>query len=263
MKSSVVKQQPAPAAFAGKVALVTGAANGIGRATALAFGRAGAHVVVADTSVDGGHATAAMIVENGGKALFVNTNVTRASEVEALIEKTVATYGRLDCAFNNAGIEEECLPLADADDALFDRIMNVNVKGTWLCMKYEIRQMIKQGGGVIVNTASLAGLVGSPSQSIYTASKHAVIGLTKAAAIEYGRHGIRINSVCPGMVNTQMLARALEREPQREKKLRNVHPIGRFAEPSEIADAALWLCSDQSSFVNGHQLAVDGGLTAI
>jgi NAD(P)-dependent dehydrogenase (short-subunit alcohol dehydrogenase family) len=249
--------------FQGKVVLVTGGAGGIGRAAALAFGSAGACVVVADMSVDGGHATAAMIVEAGGKALFVQTNVTRASEVEALIDKTVAMYGRLDCAFNNAGIEEEHLPLAEADEALFDRIMSVNVKGAWLCMKYEIRQMLKQGGGAIVNTASVAGLVGAPTQPIYAASKHAVVGMTKTAAAEYGRANIRINSVCPGAVKTPMLARALEREPQRENELRNINPIGRFGEASEIANAALWLCSDQASFVTGHQLAVDGGLTAI
>ncbi|MDQ1834182.1 SDR family oxidoreductase [Massilia scottii] len=259
----MAREKQKESSFEGKVVLVTGAAGGIGRAAAVAFGRAGACVVVADTSVDGGHATAAMIVENGGKALFVQCNVTRAAEVEALIDKTVAYYGRLDCAFNNAGVEEEHLPLADADEALFDRIMNVNVKGTWLCMKYEIRQMLKQGSGSIVNTASVAGLVGAPTQPIYAASKHAVVGMTKTAAAEYAREGIRINSVCPGVVNTPMMGRALEREPLREKKLRNVHPMGRFAEPVEIANAAMWLCSDQSSFVTGHQLAVDGGLTAI
>ena len=249
--------------FAGKVVLVTGAASGIGRAAALAFGRAGATVVVADTSVDGGHATAAMIVEQGGKALFVHTNVTRANEVEALIDKTVAMYGRLDCAFNNAGVEDEAGQLGDTDEDAFDRIVNVNLKGAWLCMKYEIRQMLKQGGGSIVNTASVAGLVGAPTQPIYAATKHAVVGLTKTAAVEYAAEGIRINSVCPGVINTPTMARALKREPQREDKLRKGHPIGRFGEPSEIANAALWLCSEQSSFVTGHQLAVDGGLTAI
>jgi NAD(P)-dependent dehydrogenase (short-subunit alcohol dehydrogenase family) len=256
-------KQPRDTAFDGKVVLVTGAAGGIGRATALAFGRAGACVVVADMSVDGGHATAAMIVEAGGKALFVQTNVTRAAEVEALIDKTVSYYGRLDCAFNNAGVEEEYLLLADTDEAVFDRIMNVNVKGTWLCMKYQIRQMLKQeGGGAIVNTASVAGLVGAPTQAAYAASKHAVVGMTKTAAAEYGRDGIRVNSVCPGVINTPMLARALERDPTRQKKLRNLHPIGRFGDAAEIANAALWLCSEQASFVTGHQLAVDGGLTA-
>jgi NAD(P)-dependent dehydrogenase (short-subunit alcohol dehydrogenase family) len=255
---------PRDTAFDGKVVLVTGAAGGVGRAAALAFGRSGACVVVADMSVDGGHATAAMIVEAGGKALFVQTNVTRAAEVEALIDKTVSYYGRLDCAFNNAGAEEEELLLADTDEAMFDRIVNVNVKGTWLCMKYQIRQMLKQeGGGAIVNTASVAGLVGAPTQAAYAASKHAVVGMTKTAAAEYGRDGIRVNSVCPGVINTPMLARALERDPTRQKKLRNLHPIGRFGDAAEIANAALWLCSAQASFVTGHQLAVDGGLTAI
>jgi NAD(P)-dependent dehydrogenase (short-subunit alcohol dehydrogenase family) len=258
-----VKNVQQAAAFQGKVILITGAAGGIGRAAALAFGRAGASVVVADVSVEGGHATAAMIVEAGGKALFVQANVSRAAEVEALIDKTVAYYGRLDCAFNNAGIEEEHLALADTDEALYDRIMGVNVKGAWLCMKYEIRQMLKQGGGVIVNTASVAGLVGAPTQAIYAASKHAVVGMTKTAAAEYGRMGIRINSICPGVIKTSMLTRALAREPKREKGLRNAHPMGRFGEVADVANAAMWLCSDQSSFVTGHQLTVDGGLTAI
>jgi NAD(P)-dependent dehydrogenase (short-subunit alcohol dehydrogenase family) len=257
------KQQPAAISFAGKVALVTGAASGIGRATALAFGRAGACVVIADTAVDGGHATAAMIVEAGGKALYVNANVTRASEVEALVEKTVNYYGRIDCAVNNAGIEEPQQSLADGDEAQFDRIMGVNVKGVWLGMKYQLRQMVEQGGGVIVNMASSTGLVGSPVHAIEAASKHAVVGMTRSAAVEYARSGIRVNSVCPGAVRTPMLARALEREPQIEKKLKAAHPAGRFAEPAEIANAVLWLCSEQSSFVTGHQLAVDGGLTAL
>jgi NAD(P)-dependent dehydrogenase (short-subunit alcohol dehydrogenase family) len=259
----ISKQQPGASSFAGKVVLVTGAAGGIGRAIALAFGRAGACVVVADTSVDGGHATAAMIVEAGGKALFVQSNVTRAHEVEALIDKAVSYYGRLDCAVNNAGIEDEQQSLADGDDAQFDRIMGVNVKGVWLCMKHELRQMLAQGGGVIVNMASVSGLVGAPSRPIYAASKHAVIGLTRSAAAEYARAGIRINSLCPGGVKTPVLARALERDGAAEKKLKAAHPMGRLAEPAEIANAALWLCSEQSSFVTGHQLAVDGGLTAI
>ena len=259
----MLKVKQKDTSFQGKVVLVTGAAGGVGRAAAIAFGRAGATVVVADTSVDGGHATAAMIVENGGKALFVQCNVTRAAEVEALIDKTVAVYGRLDCAFNNAGIAEDEGGLEAADEDAFDRIVNVNLKGAWLCMKYEIRQMLKQGGGAIVNTASVAGLVGTPSQPIYAATKHAVVGLTKTAAAEYAAEGIRINSVCPGIINTPTMARLLAREPQRGDQLRRGYPIGRFGEASEIANAALWLCSEQSSFVTGHQLAVDGGLTAI
>jgi NAD(P)-dependent dehydrogenase (short-subunit alcohol dehydrogenase family) len=254
---------PANITFDGKVALVTGAAGGIGRAAALAFGRAGASVVVADLSAEGGQQTADLIREAGGKALFVKTNVAIASEVEAMAAAAVTEYGRIDCAFNNAGIEEEHLPLGESEEAVFDRIMAVNVKGVWLCMKYQIRQMLKQGGGAIVNTASVAGLVGAPTQPIYAASKHAVVGLTKTAAVEYGRAGIRVNSVCPGVINTPMLTRALEREPEREKRMRKIHPIGRFGEADEIANAALWLCSDQASFVTGHQLAVDGGLTAM
>jgi NAD(P)-dependent dehydrogenase (short-subunit alcohol dehydrogenase family) len=254
---------PANMTFEGKVALVTGAAGGIGRAAALAFGRAGASVVVADLSAEGGQQTADMIREAGGKALFVKTNVAIASEVEAMVAAGVAQFGRIDCAFNNAGIEEEHLPLGESEEAVFDRIMAVNVKGVWLCMKYQIRQMLKQGGGAIVNTASVAGLVGAPTQPIYAASKHAVVGLTKTAAVEYGRAGIRVNSVCPGVINTLMLTRALEREPEREKRMKKIHPIGRFGEADEIANAALWLCSDQASFVTGHQLAVDGGLTAM
>jgi NAD(P)-dependent dehydrogenase (short-subunit alcohol dehydrogenase family) len=250
--------------YAGKVALVTGAASGIGRATALAFGRAGACVVVADNSVDGGHMTAALIVEAGGKALFVKTNVTNAAEVEALVEKAVAHYGRIDAAVNGAGVEEEFLPMAEGEDEQFDRIMNVNVKGVWLCMKSQLRQMLKQeGGGVIVNVADAGGLVAVPHHAIYAASKHAVIGLTRTAAVEYAKSGIRVNSVCPGAVKTPMLARMLEREPGREKKLKAAHPMGRLADPAEVAGAALWLCSEQASFVTGHQLAIDGGLTAM
>ena len=263
MNRASKQAEPVPLPFAGKVALVTGASCGVGRAAALAFGRAGACVVVADSSVDGGHATAAMIVENGGKALFVQVNVTKANEVEALIDKAVAYYGKIDCAFNNAGVEEGHLQLADGDDAMFDRIMNVNVKGTWLCMKYELRQMLKQGGGTIVNTASVAGLTGAPTQAVYAASKHAVVGLTKTAAAEYAKSNIRVNSVCPGIVKTAMLMRALDNDPERDARLKNVHPIGRMAEPAEVANAALWLSSEHASFVTGHQLAVDGGLTAI
>lgn len=249
--------------FAGKTILVTGGAGGIGRATALAFGRAGANVVVSDITSEGGAETAQLIVQAGGAATFVQTDVTRAAEVEALVEQVVAIYGRLDCAFNNAGIEEESGPLAGCEVDLFDRVMNVNVKGAWLCMKYEIRQMLKQGGGAIVNTASVAGLVGAPLQSAYAASKHAVVGLTKSAAAEYGKAGIRINSVCPGVIRTSMMDRAIEREPRREKSIQKIHPIGRIGEADEIASAVLWLCSDGASFVTGHQLAVDGGLTAI
>jgi len=260
---AISKEPASGLSFTGKVVLVTGAASGIGRAIALAFGRAGACVVVADISIDGGHATAAMIVENGGKALFVQSNVTRAADVEALVDKTINYYGRLDFAVNNAAVEEERQPLAEASDDQFDRIMNVNVKGVWLCMKYQLRQMLKQGHGAIVNMADVAGLVGSPNHAIYSASKHAVAGLTKSAAAEYAREGIRVNALCPAAVKTPMLARALERDPGTEKKLKASHPIGRFADAGEVAQVALWLCSDMASYVNGHEMVVDGGFTAI
>lgn len=249
--------------YAGKAVLVTGGAGGIGRAAALAFAQAGARVAVSDVNAAGGEETVGLITQAGGEAIFVKADVSREAEVEALVAKTVAAFGRLDCAFNNAGIEEESKPLADCDEALFDRIMAVNVKGAWLCMKHEIRQMLKQGGGAIVNTASVAGLVGAPLQPAYAASKHAVVGMTKTAAAEYGKAGIRINSVCPGVIRTPMLERAIEREPRREKNIVKVHPIGRIGEADEIAGAVLWLGSDAASFVTGHQLAVDGGLTAI
>ena len=249
--------------YAGKAVLVTGGAGGIGRAAALAFAQAGARVAVSDVNAAGGEETVGLITQAGGEAIFVKADVSREAEVEALVAKTVAAFGRLDCAFNNAGIEEESKPLADCDEVLYERIMAVNVKGAWLCMKHEIRQMLKQGGGAIVNTASVAGLVGAPLQPAYAASKHAVVGMTKTAAAEYGKAGIRINSVCPGVIRTPMLERAIEREPRREKNIVKVHPIGRIGEADEIAGAVLWLGSDAASFVTGHQLAVDGGLTAI
>jgi NAD(P)-dependent dehydrogenase (short-subunit alcohol dehydrogenase family) len=249
--------------FFDKTVLITGGASGIGRGTALSFGRAGARVVVADVAVPGGEETAQEIVRAGGSAIFIRTDVTVAADVQALVERCVTTYGRLDCAFNNAGIEEEHKRLADGEEALFDRMMAVNVKGVWLCMQHEIRQMLKQGGGAIVNTASVAGLVGAPKLSIYAASKHAVVGLTKSAAAEYGKSGIRINAVCPGVIRTPMLTRAIEREAAREELLTKLHPIGRLGEVDEVANAVLWLCSGEASFVTGHQLAVDGGMTAI
>lgn len=257
------KAEPGEATFAGKVALVTGGASGIGRATALAFGRAGAAVVIADVSVDGGHATAAMIVENGGKALFVQANVSRAQDVEILLDKTQYHYGRLDCAVNCAGQQAAGARLDEIEEEDFDRLMDVNVKGVWLSMKYQLRRMKEQGGGAIVNLSSSYGLVGAPSQGAYAASKHAVAGLTRTAAAEYAKDGIRVNALCPGAVRTPMLARALGGEAALEKKLRAAHPMDRFAEPHEIANAILWLCSEQSSFVTGHQLTADGGFTAI
>lgn len=249
--------------YLGKTALVTGAAGGIGRCTALAFAAAGARVVVSDIEKAAAQETVDMIVAAGGTATFIQADVTQELQVRTLIEAATVSYGRIDCAFNNAGIEEEHLGLAECDEATFDRIMNINVKGAWLCMKYEIQHMLTHGGGAIVNTSSVAGLVGAPLQSAYAASKHAVVGLTKTAAAEYGKSGIRINSVCPGVIRTAMMERAIEREPKRLKLIQSLHPIGRVGEANEVAEAVLWLCSDHASFVTGHQLAVDGGLTAI
>lgn len=249
--------------FSGQVALVTGGAAGIGRATAQAFAGQGLKVVVADLDAAGGEATVALIREAGGEALFVACDVTRDSDVRQLHEKTVQAYGRLDYAFNNAGIEIEKGRLAEGSEAEFDAIMGVNVKGVWLCMKYQIAQMLAQGGGAIVNTASVAGLVGAPKMSAYSASKHAVIGLTKSAAVEYGRKGIRVNAVCPGVIRTVMLERAVQADPKVAATVAGAHPIGRIGEPDEVAASVLWLSSDASSFVTGLAHTVDGGLTSI
>jgi NAD(P)-dependent dehydrogenase (short-subunit alcohol dehydrogenase family) len=249
--------------FAGRTALVTGGASGIGRGVALAFAQAGANVVIADIDVEGGEALVRQIRQGGSRALFVRTDVAWNEDVEALLKAIVDTFGRLDCAFNNAGVELEHQRLAESEEELFDRMIAINVKGVWLCMKHEIRQMLEQGGGTIVNAASVAGLVGAPKHSIYAASKHAVVGLTKSAAAEYGRKGIRINDVCPGVIRTAMLDRALEREAGSEEAMVRLHPIGRLGEVDDVAAAVLWLCSDASAFVTGHSLAVDGAMTAV
>jgi len=249
--------------FSGQVALVTGAANGIGRATAQAFAAQGLKVVVADLDAVGGEGTVALIREAGGEALFVPCNVTQEADVQSLMARTIEAYGRLDYAFNNAGIEIEKGRLAEGSMDEFDAIMGVNVKGVWLCMKYQLPLLLAQGGGAIVNTASVAGLGAAPKMSIYAASKHAVIGLTKSAAIEYAKKKIRVNAVCPAVIDTDMFRRAYEADPKKAEFAAAMHPVGRIGKVEEIASAVLYLCSDGAAFTTGHALAVDGGATAI
>lgn len=246
----------------GKVALVTGASSGIGRATALAFAREGAKVVVADVTVEGGEETVALVKKTGGEAIFVKTDVSKAAEVETLVNKAVATYGRLDCAHNNAGIAGKSKTVVDDTEDNWDRILAINLKGVWWCMKYEIAQMLKQGGGAIVNTASDAGLIGVRRGGAYVASKHGVVGLTKTAALEYAKAGIRVNCVCPGPIDTPMLQGIGGRNPQVIEKMATAQPGGRLGKPEEIAEAAVWLCSDAASFVTGLPMPVDGGYMA-
>lgn len=249
--------------FSGQVALVTGAANGIGRATALAFAAQGLKVVVSDIDTAGGGETVALIQAAGGEARFVPCNVARDTDVQALVAATVAAYGRLDYAFNNAGIDIEQGRLADSSEAEFDALMNVNVKGVWLCMKHQIPVMLAQGGGAIVNTASVAGLIAAPKMGIYCASKHAVIGLTKTAAVEYGKKNIRVNAVCPAVIDTEMFRRANAADPKKGAFAQAMHPVGRIGKAEEIAAAVLYLCSDAAGFTTGIALPVDGGVTAI
>ena len=252
-----------PGYLDGKAALVTGAGSGIGRATALACAREGAKIVVADRAVEGGEETVSMIKSAGGEATFVPVNVTQAAEVESMVAAAVSAYGRIDCAHNNAGIEGVFATTADYPEEDWDRVMAVNLKGVWLCMKYEIPQMVQQGGGAIVNTASLAGLVGAKRMPAYVASKHGVAGLTKTAALEYAKLGIRINAVCPGIIHTSMVDRMfLNRRPDLEDRLAAIEPMGRLGKPEEVAEAVVWLCSDAASFVTGHTMTVDGGIYA-
>jgi NAD(P)-dependent dehydrogenase (short-subunit alcohol dehydrogenase family) len=242
-----------------KVAIITGGSSGIGKATAVALAKEGVKIAIAARRAKEGEETVRLVNEAGSEGTFVKTDVANKDDVRSLVEKTVKTYGRLDYAFNNAGIFETMTPLVDQTSDIFDQIMNVNVKGVWLCMKYEIPEMIRTGGGAIVNMSSGAGVIGFPQMPIYIASKHAVLGLTKSAALEYAKSGIRINAVAPGGVETDMLKRADEDNKQFVETLKSMHPIGRIGAPEEIANAVVWLLSDKASFVLGHTLLVDGG----
>lgn len=250
--------------FNGKAGLVTGAASGMGRATALAFAAAGAKVLATDVNSAGGEETVALARQQGGEVRFLRTDVSSASDVAAMVAETVARFGRLDFAVNNAGIECETTFLSECPDETFDRIVAVNFKGIFLCLKHEIRQMQKQGGGgAIVNVASVNSFRPQPFQPVYTATKHAVLGLTKTAAIEVAGEGIRVNAICPGPIDTPMLEEALRRRPApRQQVISALSLLNRFGRPEEVAKAALWLCSDDASFTIGHALAVDGGYLA-
>jgi NAD(P)-dependent dehydrogenase (short-subunit alcohol dehydrogenase family) len=248
--------------FIGKVALVTGAASGIGRATALAFARHGAKVVVSDVDDAAGEETVALVRAQNTDALFVHADVSRRSAVEALITTAAQMYGRIDFAFNNAGVSGARAMMADYSEESWDRVIGINLKGVWLCMKYELQQMLRQGGGVIVNTSSTAGQTGSRGVGAYVASKHGVIGLTKAAALEYARQNIRVNAILPGTIHTHLIDEFTRGNEQMLQEFAEGEPIGRLGRPEEVANAVIWLCSAESSFVTGATLAVDGGRLA-
>ncbi|MBV8770898.1 MAG: SDR family oxidoreductase [Deltaproteobacteria bacterium] len=255
-----------PGRFEQKVALVTGGASGIGRAAAVAFAREGANVVVADVETAGGEETVRMVRAAGGTAFFVQADVSRANEVERMVSQGMQTYGRLDCAFNNAGIQGDLAQTVACSEENWQRIIAINLTGVWLCMKYEIPPMLARGGGAIVNTASNFGLVGSDGMPAYAASKHGVVGLSKTAALEYARAGMRINAVCPGPTQTRLGEQILSRQPDLAKRIVEGimarEPMGRMGRPEEIAAAVVWLCSDAASFVTGAVIAVDGGFVA-
>lgn len=246
--------------FKNKVALVTGGSFGIGRATSIAFAKKGAKVVIADWVED--NETLSTINESGGEAIFIKCDVSKTTEIKELIKKTISTFGRLNYAFNNAGIEGISAPVQDCTEENWDKTIGVNLKGIWLSMKYEIPEMLKLGKGVIVNCASIAGLVGYQGLPAYVASKHGVIGLTKTAALECAKLGIRVNAVCPGAIKTPMIDRLTGNKKEVEEQFAAMEPIGRLGKPEEVADVVTWLCSDEASFVTGHAMAVDGGWVA-
>ena len=245
----------------GRVALVTGGGSGIGRASALLFAREGATVVVANRNADNGAETVRLVEKAGGRASFVQTDVSKDTEVERLVRTIVERHGRLDCAFNNGGIDGTPAEVVACKEDDWDEIVGTNLKGTYLLMKHEIAQMLKQGKGAIVNMSSVTGFIVRPNRLAYNVSRHGTIGATKTAALEYGRKGIRVNAVAPGSIRTAIFARSTKGDPVREKMYAEAHALGRVGEPEEVAEAALWLCSDRSSFVTGQTLLVDGGMT--
>jgi NAD(P)-dependent dehydrogenase (short-subunit alcohol dehydrogenase family) len=246
--------------FQDKVAVVTGGSFGIGKAAAIAFANRGARVVIADWVED--KETLETIRSSGGDALFIKCDISKNEEVKKMIDGAIVQYGRIDYAFNNAGIEGHSAPTHECTDENWEKVIAVNLKGVWLCMKYEIPQMLKQGKGAIVNNASIAGLVGFQNIPAYVASKHGVIGLTKNAALEYAKLSIRVNAVCPGVIKTPMIDRFTGKSKEVEKQYEGMEPVGRLGQPEEVAEAVMWLCSDASSFVTGDALPVDGGWTA-
>jgi len=246
--------------FKNKVAIVTGGSFGIGRATAVAFAKKGAKVAVVDWVEDS--ETINIIKDFGGEAIFIKCDVSNAADVKAMVEKTVNTFGRLDYAFNNAGIEGESAVTQDCTEENWDKTIGVNLKGVWLSMKYEIPEMLKNGKGVIINCASIAGLVGFPGLPAYVASKHGIIGLTKTSALECAKLGIRVNAVCPGAIKTAMIDRITGNKKEVEEQFEAMEPIGRLGQPEEVANAVLFLCSNEASFVTGHAMAIDGGWVA-
>ena len=245
----------------GKVALITGASSGIGAATAKIFAREGASLALVDVNAEGGQQVLSEVQAGGGEAMFVQADVSDEEDVRSAIGQTVSRFGRLDCAFNNAGITGDPFPLADYPREMWDRVIAVNLTGVWLCVRQEIRHMLEIGGGSIVNNASIFGLVGSPSGSANTASKHGVIGITKSAAKGYGPAGIRVNAICPGFIETPILTPFIE-DPEVEEALRDAHALGRFGQPREVGEVVAWLCSDAASFITGIAMPVDAGYTA-
>ncbi len=249
--------------FSGKAVLITGGSTGIGRATALAFAKAGAKVAIADVNEAAANEVVQAIRNLQAEAIFIKTDVSQSADVQNMVKTVIGTFGRLDCAFNNAGVSGDQLPIHETSEELWQRVININLTGVWLCLKYEITAMLQAGyGGAIVNTSSVLGLVGTQALSPYVAAKHGVVGLSKEAAITYGKHGIRVNAINPGYIRTPMTTENPGVPNERLLKLSAYEPIGRMAEPEEVANAVLFLCSDEASFITGTTLAIDGGYTA-